>query len=232
MKKLLIVDDEEAMRGLYRRRLSRLYELIETGDPEQALALALEHKPDAILLDLKMPKYDGFDLCRNFRTLGPTSQIPLIVITGQHGAHQEECAEIGVSGYFEKPIDFDQLKETLEETLKGNSPARPRGAELRVQVALKLKGKAEGGELFDDRAETESISADGFLCISPRILTDGSMLDVFLVGRTEVRVGIARTVERRSAGLDRHRYRFVFEGEKKNWILQRPAAIARSTQSS
>ena len=56
MPKVLIVDDDDAVRGLLCMRLSDTYQIIETGDPEQALALALEHKPDAILLDLLMPE--------------------------------------------------------------------------------------------------------------------------------------------------------------------------------
>jgi CheY-like chemotaxis protein len=216
MKKLLIVDDEEAMRGLYRRRLSELYELFETGDPEQALALALRHKPDAILLDLRMPKYDGFELCRNFRALSHTSQVPLFVITGEAG-HRKECEAIGANGYIEKPVDFGKLKRMLEATLHVKPGG---GAELHMRVVLKLKGKDAAGEPFDDRVETESISANGFSCISLRNLGGGA-LQVFLVGRNETLVGLARPVERVSAGLDRQRYRFLFEGEPKNWIVQR-----------
>ena len=59
MHKILIVDDDEATLKLMRRRLSEAYEAICTRDPEQALGLALEHKPDAILLDLMMPKFSG-----------------------------------------------------------------------------------------------------------------------------------------------------------------------------
>src|SRR5579862_4348048 len=64
--KLLVVDDDESIRGLLRTRLSDSYQIVETGDPEQALALALEHKPDAILLDLMMPGFSGFELCQSF----------------------------------------------------------------------------------------------------------------------------------------------------------------------
>ena len=117
MKKLLIVDDDEALRGLICRRLSNTYAVFETGEPEQALALALEHKPDAILLDLRMPKFDGFELCRNFRSLSYTSNLPIFVITGESGGHKKECETIGATGYFEKPIDFAKLKQTLATTL-------------------------------------------------------------------------------------------------------------------
>src|SRR5437762_10100390 len=64
MNKLLVVDDDEAMRKVIRLNLADSYEVIDTGEPEHALALALEHKPDAILLDLRMPKYSGFELCQ------------------------------------------------------------------------------------------------------------------------------------------------------------------------
>ncbi|HEV2398632.1 MAG TPA: response regulator [Candidatus Sulfotelmatobacter sp.] len=57
MHKILIVDDDKAMCDLLRACLSEGYEVIDTQDPEQALGLALEHKPDAILLDLMMPKF-------------------------------------------------------------------------------------------------------------------------------------------------------------------------------
>jgi DNA-binding response OmpR family regulator len=63
VKRLLIVDDDDAMRRLLRLNLSDSYEIIDTGKPEEALALTMEHKPDAILLDLLMPKISGIDLC-------------------------------------------------------------------------------------------------------------------------------------------------------------------------
>ena len=69
MAKLLVVDDEESMRRLVRLNLADTYEIVETGEPEQALALALEHKPDAVLLDLRMPKYSGFELCKTLTSL-------------------------------------------------------------------------------------------------------------------------------------------------------------------
>jgi len=65
MGKLLVVDDDEALRRLMRLELSDAYEVIDSGEPEQGLALALEHRPDAILLDLRMPKYSGYELLQH-----------------------------------------------------------------------------------------------------------------------------------------------------------------------
>lgn len=60
MAKILIVDGDQSMRQLLRLRLADTYEIIDTGEPEQALSLALEHRPEAIFLDLMMPKHSGF----------------------------------------------------------------------------------------------------------------------------------------------------------------------------
>lgn len=220
MKKLLIIDDDNAMRGLYRKRLSGSYEVIETGDPEEALALALEHKPDAILLDLKMPKFDGFELCQNFRSLSHTAGLPIFMITGQSGNYKQQCEAMGAAGYFEKPIDFHKLKQTLAATLKDHSPARGAGKELRMRIQLKLKGADAQGAQIVESVETESVSKNGFQCISGRIFEAGSCFEVLLAGSSEREAGIARVTERISAGLEQQRYQFTFEGAKTNWIIQ------------
>src|SRR5580704_13920530 len=122
------------MRRLIRMNLSDEYEIVGTGEPEHALALALEHKPDAILLDLRMPKYSGFELCQMFSTFGSTQLIPVVVISGEAGSNTKEfCRDLGVVGYFEKPVDFDALRARLGEFLK--SRRRERRGETRVAPA-------------------------------------------------------------------------------------------------
>jgi DNA-binding response OmpR family regulator len=109
--KILIVDDDKAVHDLLQACLSPACEVIDTADPEQALALALEHKPDAILLDLMMPKFSGYELCQGFRSLSYTSAIPLIVIRGESDAkYKDHCANLGAVAYFEKPLKLDELK--------------------------------------------------------------------------------------------------------------------------
>ena len=220
MKKLLIVDDDEALRGLYRRRLSSAYELFETGEPEQAMALALENRPDAILLDLKMPKFNGFELCRNFRSLSYTSKVPIFVVTGQSGNYKKECETMGATGYFEKPIDFVKLKQTLAAALDATESKQREIQPLGIRVGLKLHGTDGRGEQFTELVATESASPEGFQFNSPRDFAEGSELDVFLTGNTERHVGHARVAERFSAGLQLQAYRAVFDGTT-DWILQK-----------
>ena len=124
MDKLLIVDDEEAMRRLLRINLADRYEIIDTGNPEQALAMAMQGKPNAILLDLRMPNYSGFELCRTFKSMTSTQLIPLIIISGEAGATTKLfCKELGATAYFEKPVDFDALRAGLANGV-ARRPAR------------------------------------------------------------------------------------------------------------
>jgi CheY-like chemotaxis protein len=130
MTKLLVVDDEEAMRRLVRLNLGDSYDIVDTGEPEQALALALEHKPDAILLDLRMPKYSGFELW-----------IPVLVISGEAGSKTKDfCRDLGVAAYLEKPVDFDALQERLSELLKAGRKERRSEVRVGLRVPLRLRG--------------------------------------------------------------------------------------------
>src|SRR5438309_2354920 len=102
--KILIVDDDEAMRVLVKLRLSDSYEVIDTGNPEQALGLALQHKPDVILMDLMMPNCSGFELCQSLHSLSYTSRTPIFVVTGESAAkYRDYMSNLGAAGFFEKP---------------------------------------------------------------------------------------------------------------------------------
>jgi len=126
--------------------LSEAYEAICTSDPEQALGLALEHKPDAILLDLMMPKFSGFELCQSLRSLSYTSTIPTFVVTGEQDAkYKEHCANLGAVGYFEKPLAFDQLKRALAVQIQSNRPEHRAQVRIRMRLALKLRGTDASG---------------------------------------------------------------------------------------
>ena len=141
MEKLLLVDDDEALRRLMRLELSDTYEIIDSGQPEAGLALALEHKPDAILLDLRMPNYSGYELLQTFTGLSLTEKIPVIVVSGEAGAQtKEHCKQLGAFGYFEKPIDFEALRTRLSQIGKTRKFVPRTEVRVRLHVPLKLKG--------------------------------------------------------------------------------------------
>src|SRR5690348_11352033 len=119
MQKILVVDDDEALRRLMRLELSDTYEVIDSGEPEQGLALALENRPDAILLDLRMPKYSGYELLQTFTSFSRTQSIPVVIVSGEGGAQtKDHCRQLGAAEYFEKPLDFEALKVFLRGIVK------------------------------------------------------------------------------------------------------------------
>lgn len=166
MEKILVVDDDDALRGMIKMRLSDTYETIDTGNPVQALELALQHKPRAILLDLMMPDCSGFELCQSFHNLSYTSRIPIFIVSGESAAkYREYMNSLGARGYFEKPIDFAKLKSTLAAELQGGTSERRACVRVRMKVILKLKGTDSSQRSFEQLTTTENVSAGGFLCV-------------------------------------------------------------------
>jgi DNA-binding response OmpR family regulator len=221
LPKILIVDDDEAMRGLLRARLEGSYEIFDTGDPDQALGLALEHKPDAVLLDLMMPKFSGFELCQSLNSLSYTSRIRVFIITGKGGGEaQEYCKNLGAAGFFQKPVDFDLLKRRLAEELEGQRPERRSQTRVRMRVSLKLRGTDAAGKPFEEVTTTENVSAGGFLCNCGASLITGAMVEVFLVSGGERYVGLARVMRKESSDITWQRYGFHLEEKEGEWVLQ------------
>jgi len=206
---------------MMRMRLSDTYEVFDTEDPEQALALALEKKPDAILLDLMMPKFSGFELCQSFRALTYTSYLPIFVISGQSGAkYKEHCDQLGAAGYFEKPIDFKKLKERLRIELETSRPERRSEVRVRMRVPLRVKGFDASGKAFEELAETENVSSNGFLCSCAQPLLQGTILEVFVAaGGKEHYAGKVRVVRKEAGGAPWQRYGCRFEEKTKDWVL-------------
>lgn len=221
MQKLLIVDDEEAIRRLMRINLADRYEIVDTGNPEQALAMAMEDRPNAILLDLRMPKYSGFELCRTFSTMTATQLIPLIIISGEAGATTKNlCKELGAAAYFEKPVDFDALRARLALLLQSAQPERRSEVRVRLRVMLRLRGTDASDKPFEEVSATENVSRSGFLCGCTAELKKNSIVDVCLSSGTTGFLGKARVIRSEVTGTPYPRYGFRFVEKEGEWILQ------------
>jgi CheY-like chemotaxis protein len=219
MEKLLVVDDDEAIRRLIRLELCATYEIIDSGEPEQGLALALEHKPDAILLDLRMPNYSGYELLQTFTAFSHTQKIPVIIVSGEGGAQtKEQCKQLGAYAYFEKPIDFDALRLSLAQIAKGRRFVPRTEVRVRLRVPLTLKHTDAQGQTIEQETATENVSLSGFLCTCTADLPAGSMVDVFMTN-PRVLVGKARTVHSDAKSAALHRYGFRFMEKTGPWVL-------------
>ena len=221
MGKVLVVDDDEALRRLMRLELSDTFEVIDSGEPEQGLALALEHKPDAILLDLRMPRYSGYELLQTFTALSLTQKIPVIVVSGEGGGQtKEHCKQLGAVGYFEKPIDFDALRACLREIAKTHRHIPRTEVRVRLRVTLKLRGMDSQGKKFEEVTTTENVSLSGFLCGCTSVLPADCIVDVYLTGSAEDYVGKAKIVHSSSKGAPLRYYGCLFVEKTGPWVLQ------------
>ncbi len=222
MEKILVVDDDDAMRGMIKMRLSQSYEIIETGNPVQALELALGHRPRAILLDLMMPDCSGFELCQSFHNLSYTARIPIFVVTGESSAkYRDYMATLGAAGYFEKPIDFTKLKSRLADELQTRPTERRAHVRVRMQLALKLKGNDAARHSFEQLTTTENVSAGGFLCRLSLTLSPEASYEVFLCGSGHDRyVGSVKLVRTEAPNTPLQRCAFKFAERTAEWILQ------------
>jgi response regulator RpfG family c-di-GMP phosphodiesterase len=221
MPKILIVDDDADMRSLHRMRLSDSYEVLDTEDPEEALGLALEHKPAAILLDLMMPRLSGFELCHTLHTLSYTSRIPIFVITGESAAkYKQHCEGLGASAFFEKPVDYKDLRKKLTDALQTNQPERRAHVRVKMRVVLKLRGTDTAGKKFDLSTVTENVSPGGFLAGCTAILNQGDVVEVFVIADGERFAGRAKAVRCEARGAPWQRYGFQFLETTSEWVLQ------------
>ena len=220
-RRILVIDDDEAMRKMIRHRLERHHDIVDTGDATEALALALEHKPECILLDLSMPLFSGLELCQTFCSLSHTRMIPIFVITGQSASdHKEACLNLGASQFFQKPLDFTRLNASLAALPDKERQDRRGEVRVRLKVVLKLVGAQANGTEFELLTYTDDVSVSGFSCRCPMALNENATLQVFQSGPSGERlVGSARLVHTEWAGLPWQSCGFVFTSKQGPWIL-------------
>lgn len=219
MQKILVVADDESVRKQLSQQLVGSYAVIETADPEQALGLALEHKPDGVIVDLAMRKRAGNELCRSLRSLSYTSRIPVFAVAAEVG-EKVRAETLGVTAVFSRPIDVQALKKVLSEELNKQGIERRAHVRVRMRVTLKLRGIDSVGKRFEEVTATDNVSAQGFLCNSTIGLREGAQVEVFLTGDTERFVGRARLVRKESGVSPWQRYGFQFEESTREWVLQ------------
>ena len=118
--KVLVVDDESDMRASIGEFLQdRGFAVCDAGDGEEALAKTFTDKPDLILLDLRLPKVDGYQVCQTLKGNPITSGIPIIMITALNATPQKvKGIEFGADDYISKPFDLDELHARIRMIMR------------------------------------------------------------------------------------------------------------------
>ena len=116
---VLAADDDEDILGLLSFRLERAgYTVLLARDGEEALEIALREQPDLAVLDVMMPKLEGFELTRRLRSEQATSRMPIILLTARsQDADVQQGFDAGADDYIRKPFSPDELLSRVQAIL-------------------------------------------------------------------------------------------------------------------
>ena len=118
-KTILLVEDNEMNLDMLSRRLQRRgYEILAAMDGAKGVALAREHTPDLILMDMSLPVMDGWEATRNIKADPETRAIPVIALTAHAIAgDREKALAAGCDEYESKPVKFPELLAKIKQFL-------------------------------------------------------------------------------------------------------------------
>ncbi len=155
---IMVADDERDSAELLKHICERDgYQVILAEDGLQAVDIAHEHLPDIILLDVQMPKLDGFGVVTQLRTTPDTEQIPIIIITAA-ARNPEDAAkgiDIGADDYLYKPFNYHELMARVRAKLKARElemslHKRTNELDMLVRLGVNLNQSNEVLEIAED----------------------------------------------------------------------------------
>ena len=119
MPLILVVDDEPAIRALLREALeSSGHRVLDAEDGAAGLEVALQERPDLVLLDIRLPKLSGLDVCRWLRRNPTTASMPVLLITGLATENERQAgAEAGATGLVTKPFSPADIVSRVDDAI-------------------------------------------------------------------------------------------------------------------
>ncbi len=122
MTTILVVDDEPAMVGMVGALLGEEgYQIVTAYDGETALRRHADERPDLVILDRRLPRLSGDDVCRAIRAVANT---PILMLTGEKGSEERaSLLDLGADDYLEKPFSKKELSSRVRALLRRAAPA-------------------------------------------------------------------------------------------------------------
>lgn len=140
MKKILVVDDEPNNLQIARQILKNQYQLLFATNGTSALAIAEQHQPDMVLLDIMMPGMDGYEVCKHLKTMARTQNTIVIFVTAMTEIESEARGfDLGAVDYIQKPICAPLLLRRIQTHL---SLVQAKELELSQKETIFMLGKA------------------------------------------------------------------------------------------
>jgi len=122
-QKVLIADDEQTVRLMVSRMLGEEYIVLEAADGEEAVDIAKEQQPALVLMDLMMPRLDGYAACLRIKSDQTTKGIPVVMLTAiDHELNKKFAQEMGADGYITKPFTRESLLEETRRLILSTPP--------------------------------------------------------------------------------------------------------------
>jgi len=124
MSTILIVEDNEKNMKLARDVLqAKGYQTLEAVNGEDGVRLALEHKPDMVLMDIQLPDINGIEAFARIRANADTAGIPVVAFTASvTPMDRSRITDAGFDGFIGKPINLKEFIETVRKTVEGRAP--------------------------------------------------------------------------------------------------------------
>jgi CheY-like chemotaxis protein len=123
-KRVLLVEDNKRTVEVLSQQLTLLgYDVLAASSGEEAVRKAIDELPDVIIMDIRMPKMDGFEAVARIRSDPSTRAVPIIAATGQAmSGDREKCLDAGCDEYLAKPFTHRELKAAIEKVLNSSAP--------------------------------------------------------------------------------------------------------------
>ena len=178
MSTILVVDDEPAVRDAIERALSlEGYDIVTAADGAQAIALHDERRPDAIVLDVLMPRVDGIEACRRLRAAG--AQTPILMLTARDQVTDRVAGlDAGADDYLVKPFALEELLARVRALLRRAGAAESTEVLRYADIELDLAGRtARRGSRAFELTRTEFALLELFLRHPGRVLSRSTIFN-------------------------------------------------------
>jgi two-component system response regulator MprA len=182
--RILVVDDDRAVRESLRRSLQfNGYQVELAGDGQQAMDSVVQQRPDAMVLDVMMPRLDGLEVCRRLRSTG--DDLPILVLTARDAVSDRVAGlDAGADDYLPKPFALEELLARLRALLRrttaeldgrsADSPPAMRFADLELDPGTR---DVRRGDRPISLTRTEFALLELFLAHPKQVLTRGRILE-------------------------------------------------------
>ena len=116
---ILLCEDDQNLRQLLRVVLGGGYRFLEATNGDEAIRLALEERPDLVILDLMLPKLSGLDVLARLRS-EPAAGRPRVIVMSAWADAEDAALSAGADRFIAKPFELDDLSAIVRETLNGS----------------------------------------------------------------------------------------------------------------